>query len=312
LNNNTTKVLIIGAAGFMGRHITSAVIDAGHAIVGLDWVSPPPALSDIPWVKGSAFDDDTITQAATACSHVIFLGGGLRPASAQVSLAADIEAEVAGSVRVAEICAGLGVQQFIFASSGGTVYGLSGQHPTSEDAPTFPTNAYGYTKLMVEHALRLIAGKTAMKSVVLRITNPYGPGQIVKQSQGFIAAAIGAVTSGAPLPIWGDGSTIRDFIYVGDVARAFAQALTYEGGYLAVNISSGEGASLLQICEELGRIAGRKVDTRFEPARRIDLPVSILSNELALKELAWAPETTLEDGLRMTLEWWQAHQAANS
>ncbi len=297
------KVLVVGAAGFLGRHVLASVEAAGGTALGYDR-NPAPEDWAGSWTLAEASDTARMKAAAAVATDVVFLAGTSRPAGGYDSLAREIDAEVAQVLEAAELCRDAGVGTFIFASSGGTVYGRDVQIPTVESEPAMPQSSYGLAKLCVEHGLRLIAADGPMRAAVLRISNPYGPGQHVKRQQGIIAAAMNAAMSGQPLEIWGDGSVVRDFVYVEDVADAFLAALDFDDPYILVNIGSGQGVSIRDLCAEINTIADQPLDLNFLPDRKVDLPKAVLDPSLALRVLDWRPQVVLADGLKKTYDWW--------
>jgi UDP-glucose 4-epimerase len=298
------KILVVGGAGFIGRHVLRAIRAAGGTPVGMDLVSPNGDLATIPWVTGSVSDPALFATAAAGCHSVVFLANSSLPNTANFDLAAEVGAHVQVTVKAAEICNDQGVKRFVFASSGGTVYGLDSEAPLREDATTLPRNAYGASKLAIEHYLRLIGTMRGMSTVSLRISNPYGEGQRALRNQGFIAAAMQHGVAGTTMPIWGDGTVERDFIYVSDVADAFVAALTATSPPTTFNIGSGEAVSLRRILQEIETVLGRPVPVAFEPGRIVDVKRNVLDVTYARNTLGWSPRVTLADGLSRTASWW--------
>lgn len=299
------RILVVGAAGFIGRHVTHALENSGANVVGFDYAGPSNAQSHFPWVSGSLTDPTLFATAVSDCYGVVFLANSSLPNTSNLDLAAEIDAHVKVSVNAAEICCRHNVSRFIFASSGGTVYGHDSADPLSESAQTTPRNAYGVSKLSIEHYLRLISAMRSMETVSLRISNPYGPGQRAHRNQGFIAAAFQNLQDGATMPIWGDGSVERDFVYVSDVAQAFLAALLVETPPHVVNIGAGQATSLLSILELIEQVHGQAVPVEFEPSRIVDVKRNVLDISKARKTLGWEPRTSLVAGLEKTDAWWR-------
>ncbi|MEO1491833.1 MAG: NAD-dependent epimerase/dehydratase family protein [Pseudomonadota bacterium] len=297
------SVLVIGAAGFLGQHVVTAVKAAGGTVLAYDR-NPAPAGWSGAWTVAEAGDTAALKSAAQDATDVIYLAGRSRPAGGYDSLAREIDGEVATVVETAELCRDAGVGKFVFASSGGTVYGRDVQIPTAETEQARPQSSYGMTKLFVEHGLRLLSAEGPMQAAVLRISNPYGPGQRVKRQQGIIAAAMNAAMTGQPLEIWGDGSVVRDFVYVADVAEAFVAALACKDVYVLANIGSGQGVSIRDLCSEIDKVSDRPLKIDYLPDRKVDLPKAVLDPSRAARVLEWRPEVALADGLKKTYDWW--------
>lgn len=290
----------------MGRHVTRTLAAGGYAVIGLDKYKPDDVRHIEEWHETDSHDLNYLKQAAESCEAAIFLGGYSRPGDRVRSIVEAVPEELMHPAQVAEACADVGVKRFVFTSSGGTVYGPVETHPTPETETNTPLNAYGVTKLAAEHFLRLLSASSGIATSVLRVSNPYGPGQLARRGQGFIAAAMNAAYKGEKLEIWGDGSVVRDFIYVGDVADAFAAACKSQNPFDLVNVSFGKGASLRQICEGVEAASGRKLSVKYTRGRAADVPVSVLDNSRAARVLGWQPATSLAEGLAKTARWWES------
>lgn len=296
--------LLIGAGGFIGRALAAELRNV-TPVVGMDLMPQPAQLSWMDWITGSINDPTLVASAVSNAKAVIFLANASLPGSSQTNFTNEVTAHVAGTLQVAEICQNLGVERFIFASSGGTVYGYdSPEGGLVETDSTMPRNGYGASKLAIEHYLRLIHEAGRMRTLSLRLSNPYGEGQRALRAQGIVAAAMQHAMAGTTLPIWGDGSVERDFIYISDVARAFAAALPYSGSSCVINIGSGQATSVNQIVAEVRAATGRPLAVDYQPDRKIDVGRSLLNIKKAADELGWAPTVTLNEGMQRTASWW--------
>jgi UDP-glucose 4-epimerase len=195
------------------------------------------------------------------------------------------------------------VGRIVFISSGGTVYGHPQYLPLDEAHPTNPEVSYGIVKLAIEKYLLLYERLHGIRVTILRVANPYGERQRTETAQGAVVAFLDRALRGLEVDIWGDGSVTRDYIYIGDVADAFARAVAYSGPERVFNIGSGTGTTLSDLLQHIERLLGRPVARRHLPGRSIDVPVNVLCNELARRELGWAPECSLDDGLQRTADW---------
>jgi UDP-glucose 4-epimerase len=220
-------------------------------------------------------------------------------------MASDVERSIQASVAMFDTCRKLGVKRVVFVSSGGTVYGRAQQIPTPETAPTEPITAYGVSKLAIEKYLGLFERLHGLDYRVLRVTNAYGPFHNAAKSQGVIGTLISRALRGQKIEIWGDGSVVRDFVYVDDVVDALGAAIVDRSDQRIFNIGSGKGHSLRDIIETVERQLAMTLDIEWQAQRPFDLPASIVNIDRARNVLGWHPKTTLESGLGKTVDWWK-------
>jgi UDP-glucose 4-epimerase len=187
----------------------------------------------------------------------------------------------------------------VFSSTGGAIYGEC-ETPATEAWERRPLSPYGTSKLSGEEYLAAWNRLHGTRHVALRYGNVYGPRQDPHGEAGVVAIFLRAVSDGRRPTIFGDGSQERDYVYVGDVARATLAATKLDGG--VINIATGVPTSVLQLVDAMRRATGRGIDPEHGPLRLGDLQRSVLDASLAERELGWRPEVSLEDGLRET---WQ-------
>lgn len=308
------RIAVLGAAGFLGQHVTMALLARGYAVNAFDRI--PFASSLLPGgthpgltvLTGDFFDARCLEAALAGCSCCVHLVSTSIPQSSNEDPARDVKQNLLGTLGLLEAVRAVGVPKLVFASSGGTVYGIPHAQCIAETHPTHPLCSYGIVKLAVENYLALYRELHGLEYVALRISNPYGPLQRLDASQGVIGVFLGKILRNQPLTVWGDGSVIRDFVYVEDVARAFVLAAASSIPAAVLNIGSGSGSSLNRVIELLRMTTARPVDVRYLAGRVFDVPCSILDITLAGQTLGWRPATTMEEGLRRTWAWVQTHE----
>jgi UDP-glucose 4-epimerase len=301
--------IVLGGGGFIGTNLCRRLAASGHRVRAFGRLCRFPAqLEGIEWYQGDFADADSVAAAIETFDIVFHLVHGSMPQAANLAMAADVQRNIIPSITLLDLCGKLGVKRVIFSSSGGTVYGAARQIPTPESAPTDPICAYGISKLAIEKYLRLYGHLHALDFRVLRIANPFGPFQIPWKGQGFVAAAISRGLGGQPIEIWGDGSVVRDFVYIDDVIDAFEATMSTNADDRVFNIGSGNGRSLREVVAAIEALLSRKLSIKWAPARPIDIPVSVVAIDRAKSMLGWQPKTSFETGLRRTVEWIGGHR----
>ncbi|KQV44866.1 NAD-dependent epimerase/dehydratase family protein [Duganella sp. Root336D2] len=304
------RCAVLGAGGFIGTNLCRALAEQGAKVRAFGRrQSFPEALHGCDWLPGDFTDSTSVAAAVSECEVVFHLVNATTPASANVDKLADLNANVASTLRLLEACRETGVSRVVFVSSGGTVYGIPDLVPTPETARTNPITAYGISKLAIEKYLGLYEYLYGLQYRVLRVANPFGPYQTALKNQGVIAAFLRGALSGKPIEMWGDGSVTRDYIYVDDVVESLMLAAYHEGLGRIFNIGSGEGRTLNDIVGSIDRLLGEKIPVDHRPGRPVDVPVSILDTSFAASDLGWRPHTTFEAGLQATIEWMRSSRS---
>jgi UDP-glucose 4-epimerase len=299
--------LVLGAGGFIGTSLCRALLARGERVRGFGHAPLfPAALAGVEWMEGDFADRDALAPALRGCDTLFHLVSGTVPQLANQDPAADLLGNVVPVIALLQQAISEGVRRVVFVSSGGTVYGAAEQTPTPESAPTEPFGAYGVGKLTVEKYLGLYERLHGLEYRVLRVTNPFGPYQTARKGQGVIAAAILRGLSGQPIEIWGDGSVVRDFVYIDDVNAALIAAADDFGSHRVYNIGSGIGRSLSEILAAVEAQLGAPLNLVWRPARPVDVPVSVVDISRAREGLDWAPRVGFAEGLRRTIEWARA------
>lgn len=299
------NVLVLGAAGFIGRHLSAALVADGHQVCGFDRV---PAHGSWPaaanWKVGD-FANPVDIRAALADSELVFhLVSASIPKTSNEAPALDLQNNVGATLGLLDALAGHPQKpKIVFISSGGTVYGIPRTIPIPESHPTDPLCAYGIGKLAIEKYLALYHRLHGIEYCIVRLANPYGPYQGFQQGQGAIPTFLWQALHGKPLEIWGDGTVVRDYLHISDVVRAILAAARQSGPERIFNIGSGVGHSLNDLADLIRELFGRDIPCRYLPGRACDVPVNILGINRASTVLGWLPGIPLTTGMAQTLEW---------
>jgi len=302
------KIVIFGGGGFIGSTIVDRLLLEGHELRIFERPRVPPyrifnESEKVEWVTGDFSSSYDIAEAIVGVDAVLHLVSTTLPKSSNDDPIYDVESNVVPTLHMLDAMVANGVRKIIFISSGGTVYGTPLYSPIDENHPTNPLVSYGVTKLTIEKYLQIYQNLHGLQTVTLRVANPYGERQRIETAQGAVGVFINRGLKNMPIDIWGDGSVTRDYIHISDVADAFACALNYSGSETCFNISSGQGTSLNELIDLLDRTLGSPIQRNYLEGRSFDVPVSVLSNELAKKELNWTPVISMEDGISRTASW---------
>lgn len=304
------RSVILGGAGFLGRHVGRAMAAAGYEVWSVDLKQPVDAVA-APWLTGAVEADCFDVRAWWGqCGDpdvIVHLASSTVPATANDDPILDTQSNLLGALRLLQGLRQQAVRpRLLFASSGGAVYGRPQSVPLGEAHPTLPMGAYGVTKLAIEHHLRIEEALSGLSYRTLRLSNPYGEWQPPFGVQGVIAVFAHRALNGQPLDVWGDGSVVRDFVHAADVGRAFVAAARHEGASRVFNIGGGTGHSVNHIIGTLEQLLGRTIERRVSPARPFDPPVNVLDIQRAQDELRWKPTVAFEEGVAKALEWLRA------
>jgi UDP-glucose 4-epimerase len=299
--------IVLGSGGFIGTNVCRRLASRGARVRAFSrHFTFPHAMAGIDLRTGDFGDPDALAAAIEGFDIVYHLMHATPPQPANADMAGDIKNNVLPSLALFDICGKLRVKRIVFLSSGGTVYGRSKILPTPETAPTEPIAAYGISKLMIEKYLALHEHLHQTDYRILRVTNPFGPFQTTIKNQGIIATLIARGLKDEPIEIWGDGSVVRDFVYIDDVVDALELASRDKSDFRIFNIGRGEGHNLRDIVGKIQGLLGKELKIIWKDARASDVPVSVVSSTRAKEVLGWEPKASLDEGLEKTIAWWRA------
>ena len=309
------RCLVLGGGGFLGGHLVEALQDTGCRVRVFDRVSKRAAAAFLAptteWYEGDFGNRGDVAAALEGCDVAFHLVATTLPRASNEDPVHDLESNLLPTVRFLDLALEHGLKKVVFASSGGTVYGRPLVVPIPETHPTQPLCSYGIHKLAIEQYLHLYHSLHGLAYCVLRLANPFGERQRSDAAQGAVAVFLDLALRGEEVTVWGDGSAVRDYVYVGDVARAFCMAATYEAPAGVFNIGSGQGHSVNELLAAIEGLLGRQIYRRYVRGRPFDVPINVLDATLAARTLKWQPTVPFRDGLERTLMSLQRARAAH-
>lgn len=298
------RILVTGGAGFIGSHIVDAYLAAGHDVVAVDNLATGR--------RANVSRDATLHEIDIHSRELEDVFESFRPEvvnhhAAQASVKVgqsdpvhDLEVNGGGTARVVQLAAAFGARKVIYASSGGTVYGEPASLPVTEEHSIAPRSNYGTSKYVGELYVQLVHRTTGLAYTIFRYGNAFGPRQDPHGEAGVVAIFTGLMRAGQQCTIDGDGEQKKDYLYVGDIARANLLALTAGDGLVA-NIGTGQGITVNHIFQVLSSAAGNTAEPRFGPPRAGDVRNFWLDYSRARAVLGWEPEVSFEEGIRRTV-----------
>jgi len=301
------KILITGGAGFIGSHTADLLIDKGHKVWIIDNLITGRRKNLNPaaeFIEADVRDKKIADIFSTAgFDSVIHLAAQLDVRKSVEDPFFDADVNIIGGINLLEAAVKTDVKSFIFASSGGVMYGEAEGKKPDESYPPSPLCPYGVSKLSFEFYLNYYRNHYGLRTAAMRLGNVYGPRQDPAGEAGVVAIFCGLMLKEKPVKIFGDGEQLRDYVYAADVARAFEKAL--DSGAGIYNIGRGESESVNRIFEILRDSSGYAMDAEYHPPRPGELAESRLDPSRALRELGWKAETGFEEGLIKTLEYFK-------
>jgi len=311
------NVLVTGGAGFIGSHIADTLLAAGHRVVVVDNLHTGHK-ENVP--QGATFYEVDICDRAALAE--VFAKEQIQTISHQAARAnvresmndpvAYAKVNILGSLNLLELARQSNCRKIVFASTGGAVYGegyseQGNKLPFTEQSWPQPKDNYGANKLSMEYHLDLYHANYGMQYVALRYPNVYGPRQDSKGEAGVVAIFAGAMLEGKPTKITGDGKQIRDFTFVGDVARANLLAL--ESSAVGIfNVGTGVATDVNRVHATLTEIIGYPREAEYIPRPMGEVLATYLDSSKAKTVLGWEPKVSLHAGLRQVVEWMQTKQ----
>ena len=298
-----TNILFIGGAGFIGSNLIKA-LDKDKYVITV--VEPENAFIDrldcqnVNLYRGSLDDINFIEDVILKqnIEIIIHLVSTLIPGSNYEDYKREYKNVIFPTIELMEICAKKRIR-FVYFSSGGTVYGNRNDVlPFEETDPMTPISYYGWSKQMMENSILFMHRTVDLDYLIIRPSNPYGHGQNLYGKQGIVAVAIGKILKDEQIEVWGDGSAVRDYIYVDDLARIFVKLIEGNVHCTTLNIGSGRGYSVNDVLAFLKIVSGKELKIVYQNPRPVDVSNMVLDTK-KLKGIVNYDIMPFMDGIRL-------------
>lgn len=305
------KILITGGAGFIASHIADALINEGHNVFILDNLSTgfekninPKAV----FIKADIRDENISKLFEKEKFDLVNHHAAQMDVRRSVADPAfDANINIIGTINLLQNCVKNGVKKFMFASTGGAIYGEQSYFPADENHPTSPLSPYGISKLAVEKYLNFYNVQYNLKYSILRYANIYGPRQNPFGEAGVIAIFTSKMLNGEQPKINGSGLQTRDYVFVGDVVKANLIALNDENNDI-YNVGTAIETNVNELFSALNKIIGKNFEEKHGPAAPGEQMRSVITSEKLFKRFGWKPSTALSDGLSKTVEYFKSNK----
>lgn len=300
------KILILGAAGFIGTNLAIELArDSSNRLKLVDknrlYFSQDVKAGNVEIVE-SSLDWNMDYSILENCDVVYHLVSTNVPATSNQHISQDIEANVLFSSHLFEACVKYKVKKVVFISSGGTVYGKESACPLAEGTPTNPISSYGVQKITIEKLLYLYNYMYGLDYRIVRLANPYGPYQRPNGVLGAVTTFTYKALKGDEITVYGDGSVIRDFIYIGDAVRGILNIVNGVNKHHTFNLGCGYGTSINEVLYIVKKALGCELNVTYKAGRSVDVPTNYLDIRRYEKYYGKLNPITLESGIKKTAE----------
>lgn len=296
----------MGGDGFIGSHVVDKLVESGHNVTVFDRCpyhitrNLEPLRGVVKIISGEFANRNEVKNAFSGQDVIYHFIWTSTPITSWNDPRIEIDENIRLSVQLIEIAAEVGIRKIVFPSSGGTVYGRQGKAKVRESQLPRPFCPYGIAKLTIEHFLNYYRELKGIASDVYRIGNAFGPRQPILSPQGVIAVWMSQIMSGDKITVYGDHETLRDYVYVEDVAHLMMHSLTDIRESSTLNIGSGQGTSVMELLQIFKRVIDVPFEYEILPRRSSDNPAIILNNQAILNFFPGFSFSNLEEKIRET------------
>lgn len=301
------RIILLGGAGFIGTNLVTELAKNNKNLITVvdkhkEYFQNTNVISlpNVAFVE-SNLETTTNYKDLLAGNDIVFhLISTTVPTTSNQRISQELQSNVILSSNLFEACVQQKIKKVVFLSSGGTVYGKEAKCPLDENTPTYPITSYGVQKITIEKLLYLYHYMHGLDYRIVRLTNPYGPYQRPNGILGAITTFTYKALKNEEIQVYGDGSVVRDFIYIEDAVRGIMRITDGESPYHTFNLGCGYGTSIKQVLEIVGKVLDKKLKINYTEARKVDVPVNFLDIKRFESTYGKLKPLSLEEGIRRT------------
>lgn len=304
------SILILGAGGFVGHALTRALAQRGEHVIAISRKPTDLNLANVESITGELTEETQLVSLLRRSRAVVHTASSSTPGSSVGKAMAELQHNLRPTLGLVEALQQSPETNLLYLSSGGSLYATSQLGPSTESSLIAPRSYHGAGKAAAEHFIGAWCSQYGGNATILRPSNIYGPGQQERNGFGIVPTALGKISRGETLHVWGDGTAVRDYLYIADFVALCLNILAapMPHGAHAINASSGIGVSLNELLDVLESVTGRKLRRIYETNRPVDTPHVVIGASLAHQRFGWAATTSLHQGISKTWEWFNTIQ----
>lgn len=301
------RLLILGAGGFVGRRLVHALAERGERIMAVSRHPIEFGLTGVESISGELNEPGQFMPLVERSRTVIHLASRSTPGTSAGNVMAELQDNLRPTLALLQALQKRPETTLLYLSSGGSLYASSPDGLATETSDVRPRSYHGAGKVAAEHFISAWCNQYGSAATILRPSNLYGPGQYERTGFGIIPASFGKIIREENLPVWGDGSTVRDYLYIEDFV-GLCMAILFApmtAGARILNAASGVGVSLNELFEAMEAVTGKPLPRTYASGRAVDPSRVVMDASLAQRHYGWRAMTSLHEGLKKTWDWFK-------